>query len=139
MVIVAKYTFYGFEYEVEFKNEWYQVDYFWYDTADYNDGIVWDEEENTIEFKLPGKYGLVLYALDNQYQVSYDEDGERVSDDPAYQAIANGNVVPGHVKYTVEVADPLDLVTSEGDKFLELFVDEEEQLKIEGYGPNMYS
>lgn len=134
LVIVAKYTFYGFEYEVEFKNEWYQVDYFWYDTADYNDGIVWDEEENTIEFKLPGKYGLVLYALDNQYQVSYDEDGERVSDYPAYQAIANGNVVPGHVKYTVEVADPLDLVTSEGDKFLELFVDEEEQLKIEGYG-----
>ena len=132
-VITAKYDLNGVEYEFEVENAWYQVDYFWFDTEDYNDGIIWDEEAHTIEFKLPGMYGLAIYALDSPYLVKY-EDGKRVSDYPAYYAVEKNKGAAGRVAYKIEVADPLDLVTNEGSKFLELFKGQENQLKIEGYG-----
>ncbi|MDD3999427.1 MAG: ABC transporter substrate-binding protein [Bacilli bacterium] len=133
-VITAKYVLNGVEYEFEVENAWYQVDYFWANTWDYNDGIVWDEEANTIEFLLPGSYGLALYALDNPYKVSYDEDGNRDSDYPAAEAFDSGEIVPGSVLYEIVVADPLDLLTSDDKKLLELNVAATDQLKIEGYG-----
>lgn len=134
-VIVATYTFGGVDYEFEITNAWYEVDYFWDFTWDYNAGLEWDREEHTIAFNKPGVYGLLLYAIDNPLRVEYDEDGNRVSSDyPAATAFENDEGFTANVKYWIEVADPLDLLTAEGASILELRPTETNQLQIEGYG-----
>lgn len=134
--VVAKYDFGGVNYEFTVPlNKFYAVDYFWFTTYDYNEGVIWDSEENTVKFALPGTYGVLIYALDNPNQVVYDEDGNRESSDyPAYEAAAGGDVADGHAYYKIVVDDPLELLTSEGLRKLELRPEETDQLEIEGFG-----